>query len=288
MNKKSFMAMTRSVLWHLTLLTVGGTIYSFGLKGLAVPHEFISGGIFGAGMLIYYIFSIFSPAIWYAILNIPLFIAGWAFLSPRFFLFSLYGLTVTTVSAQYLDYIIPVADPMLAAITGGCICGLGIGIVLYSWGCDGGLSMIATILHQRYGIKVGQFFFAINIILFSVAGVYLDFEKIMYSIVFIFVSSNVTDYVLSMFNERKLAFIISDKSHAIADGILSHLNRGATFLQGYGAFSGAKKDVLMVVTHNHQIKRMEEIVFDIDANAFVIIENTFNVLGSGFSKKKVY
>ena len=288
MNKKSFAAGARSVLWHLTLLTVGGMIYSFGLTGLIVPHEFISGGIFGAGMLIYYAFGTLSPAIWYALMNIPLFVAGWAFLSPRFFIFSLYGLAVTTISAQYMNYVIPLEDPMLAAIAGGCICGVGIGIVLYSWGCDGGLSMVATILHQRYGIKVGQFFFAFNIVLFTAASASLKFEEIMYSLVFIFVSSSVTDYVLSMFNERKLAFIISDKSHAIADAILSQLNRGATFLQGYGAFSGAKKDVLMVVTHNHQIKRMEEIVFSIDENAFVIIENTFNVLGSGFSKKKVY
>lgn len=288
MKQKSFASEASKVLWHLTLLTVGGTIYSFGLKGLIVPHEFISGGIFGAGMLIYYAFGTLSPAIWYALMNIPLFILGWSFLSPRFFFFSLYGLAVTTLAAQYLDYVIPIADPMLASISGGCICGLGIGIVLYSWGCDGGLSMVATILHQRYGIKIGQFFFAFNLVLFAAASSYLDFEQIMYSLIFIFVSSNVTDYMLSMFNQRKLAFIISDKSHAIADAILSQLNRGATFLQGYGAFSGAKKDVLMVVTHNHQIKRMEEIVFNIDANAFVIVENTFNVLGSGFSKKKVY
>ncbi|SHN69263.1 YitT family protein [Desulfovibrio litoralis] len=288
MTKDTFFVNSRDVLLQITLLTVGCSIYAFGVKSILVPQEFISGGIFGLGMLIYYASGILSPAILYGLLNIPLFIAGWAFLSRRFFFYSLYGMAITTVAAEYITYVMPLKDPLISAITAGCICGVGLGIIFHSKGCDGGTSVIASIVHDKYGIKIGTLNLVMNLFIFALALFYLDFDKIMYSVVFIYVTSYVTDSVLSMFNQRKLVFIISEHNHAIADAVLKQLNRGATFIQGHGAFSGAKKDILMVVIHNHQIKQIESLIFQIDQKAFVIIENTFNVLGTGFSKVKKY
>ena len=104
----------------------------------------------------------------------------------------------------------------------------------------------------------------------------------------IFVSSQVMDRVVSMFNERKLAMIISNSPDEIAARIMHTLQRGVTFLGGKGGYSKKDKLLVMTVIHNYQLKRLEETVFAVDPNAFVIIENTFNVLGSGFSKRKVY
>jgi uncharacterized membrane-anchored protein YitT (DUF2179 family) len=75
---------------------------------------------------------------------------------------------------------------------------------------------------------------------------------------------------------------------SIADEILKKMQRGATFLKGRGAYTGEEKEVLLTVANTYQIKRIEEIVFNIDPEAFMITENTFNVLGKGFSRRKVY
>ena len=64
--------------------------------------------------------------------------------------------------------------------------------------------------------------------------------------------------------------------------------RGATFLKGQGAYTGKEKDILLTVANTFQIKRVEEIVFGQDPDAFMITENTFNVLGKGFSQRKIY
>jgi uncharacterized membrane-anchored protein YitT (DUF2179 family) len=98
----------------------------------------------------------------------------------------------------------------------------------------------------------------------------------------------VVDYFLSMFSQRKMVLVISEKSGDIAPLVLEKLKRGATFLDGQGAYSGRPRKILMTVVHNLQLKRMEEIVFSIDPEAFMITENTFNVLGKGFSNRKVY
>jgi len=96
------------------------------------------------------------------------------------------------------------------------------------------------------------------------------------------------DYFLSMFNQRKLVIVISDKSDVIAQAIIKKLQRGVTFLYGRGGYTGKHKKVMLTVVNNYQLKRLEEKVYGIDSNAFFITASTFNVIGKGFSRRKVY
>jgi uncharacterized membrane-anchored protein YitT (DUF2179 family) len=116
----------------------------------------------------------------------------------------------------------------------------------------------------------------------------MDIDVILYSLILAFVVSQVADYFLSMFSQRKMVIIISDRSESIAKAIQKKLQRGSTFLYGRGAYTGRRKKVILTVVNNYQLKRLEEAVFTVDADAFFITENTFNVIGKGFSRRKVY
>jgi uncharacterized membrane-anchored protein YitT (DUF2179 family) len=116
----------------------------------------------------------------------------------------------------------------------------------------------------------------------------MDTDPVLYSLISVFVAGQVTDHVLSMFNQRKLVMIISDHAQAIAESILQDINRGVTILKGRGGYTNEPKEVVMTVVYNLQQKKLEEIIFNIDPNAFVIFENTFNVIGKGFSRRKTY
>jgi uncharacterized membrane-anchored protein YitT (DUF2179 family) len=273
---------------NLILIIVGGVILSIGIKSIAIPHGFISGGFSGLSLLIYYVFKGLSPGIWYFVLNIPLFVAGWLILSRRFFFYSLFGMLVVTVAIDLIPFVIPIKDRLLAALAGGTLIGAGAGIYLHSFGSVGGSDIIAIILNQKFNIRIGRFFFYFNLVLFSLSLGFLDLELVLYSLVLTFVVSQVLDYFLSVFNQRKMVIIISDKSDSIAKAIFSKLKRGGTFLYGRGAYSGRRKKVLLTVVNNYQLKRLEEAVFGIDSKAFFITESTFNVIGRGFSRRKVY
>ena len=91
-----------------------------------------------------------------------------------------------------------------------------------------------------------------------------------------------------MFNQRKLVFIISRLSQKVASAILREMRRGLTLLEGKGGYSGQKLPVIMTVVNNVQQKKLEEVIFSVDPEAMIIFENTFNVLGKGFSTRKVY
>jgi len=277
-----------SILWNLFLITTGTFLLGVGLKAIAIPHGFITGGMSGLGLLIYYFTHTLTPGTWYLIVNIPVFILGWLFVSRRFFFYSLYGAAALTAAIDLISFTIPVKDPVLALLAGGVLVGAGAGIVLRSLGSNGGTDIIGVILNQKFNIPIGRFSFVFNLVLFSAGFSIMEIDSMLYSLAMSFLTAQVVDYFLSMFSQRKMVLVISEKSGDIAPLVLEKLKRGATFLDGQGAYSGRPRKILMTVVHNLQLKRMEEIVFSIDPEAFMITENTFNVLGKGFSKRKVY
>ncbi len=277
-----------SVLANLALIAVGATVFGIGVKAIVVHQGMITGGISGVGLLLYYYFELLTPGLWYLVINIPIFLIGWIYVSRRFFLYSLFGMAVLSVVMDLIQFQIPIQDPFLAVLAGGTIVGAGAGITLYSLGSLGGNDIIGIILYQKFNLRIGNFFFLFNLVIYAFSFGILSVDLVLYSLAMSFVISQVLEYVLTMFNQRKMVLIVSDRHEEIARAVHSRVNRGATYLDGQGTYTGRAKKLVMTVVHNYQLKRIEETVFNIDPDAFMIIENTFNVLGKGFSRRKVY
>ena len=277
-----------SIFWNCALITVGSLIQTLALKGIAIPHNFVPGGLFGVSSLIYYLADLLNPGLIYLLLNIPLFILGYIFISRRFLWYSALAMAQISIFYQLIQFEIHIESQLYAALTLGVMLGFGAGMVLRSLGSNGGLDVVAVILYQKYNIGIGKTYFGFNLILFSLSFLSLDNDLVIASMIAVFVTSMTLDYTLSMFNQRKLAFIISEKSEAIADRVMTTLKIGTTLLPAMGAYRKENRTVMMVVINNIQLKRLEEIVFTTDAYALFIVENTFSVLGSTFSKRKIY
>ncbi len=279
---------TYSVPWNLFLITLGSVILAIGLKSIIIPHGMITGGFSGLSILLLYYSGAFTPGLWLLLLNIPVFIIGWKFISKRFLYYSLYGMIVLTTSLDFTNFKIEIVDPWLAALAGGILFGAGAGIVFRSLGSSGGNDIISILLNQKFGIRIGTYNFIFSFVLFLFSFGTMETDLILYSMATSYIASLVMEYFMTLFNQRKMVIIISEKSRPIADAITKKLNRGATFLKGEGAYTGKSKDIILTVVHTFQIKRIEEVVFGIDPDAFLITENTLNVLGKGFSQRKVY
>ena len=282
---KNFFA---SVSWNLFLITFGSLLGTISVKSVAIPHGFLPGGLTGLGSLLYYMTEKLNPSIWYFFFNIPVVIIGYFFISRRFFFYTLYGAIIFPVLYELITVPITIDSQYYAVVVSGVLGGAGTGIILRSQGSGGGTDIIAIILNQRLGIGIGKTAFFYNACLFGCSIPALGLDRVMASLVNTFINSNMIDYVISLFNKRKMVFIVSDKSHNIAEGIMKKLNRSATFLNGYGAYSGVKKDVLLTVINNMQLKQLEDLTFTNDPDAFFIVENTFSVVGHGFSKRNRY
>ena len=279
---------TFSVPWNLGLLTLAAFLIATAIKSVALDHQFVSGGISGLSLLLYYSTQKLSPGIWFFLLNIPIFLLGLIFSSRRFFLYSLFGMLAVTFFLQSIHFRIHIHDHFLAALTYGCIAGAGSGIAFRSLGSTGGISILTIILYQKFNLRIGQTNFLFNFLIFALSFAFLDTDLVLFSLAAVFVSSFISEYFMSLFNQRKMVLIISNFPDAIAKTINEKLHRGSTFLYGEGTYTGQRRKIVLTVVNNIQLKRLEEIIFSIDPEAFVIFENTLNVIGRGFSRRKVY
>jgi len=277
-----------SIFWNCGLIIVGSLIQAIAFKSVAIPHQFVPGGLFGVASWLYYLTGWCNPGILYLLFNIPMFILGYRLISRRFLGYSALAMSALTLFYQLVNFQFTIGNQLYSALVFGVLVGVGAGMVLRSLGSNGGLDVVAVILNQKYNIGVGKVYFCFNLILFSISFASFDNDLVIASMIAVFVCSVTLDYCLSMFNQRKMVFIVSQRPEEIADNVMNHLKIGTTMLPAVGAYKKQPRTVLMVVINNIQLKRLEEIVFTIDDYALFIVENTFNVLGSTFSKRKIY
>ena len=277
-----------SVAWNCGLIVIGTFIQAIGYKALGEVQGFVPGGLFGISTLIHYLTGGLNTGIIYLLLNIPMFIIGYIYLSKRFLGYSALAMLSLSLFFMLIDFRINIEEQLYAAVTFGVIIGAGAGMVLRSLGSNGGLDVAGVILYQKFNIGLGKFFFFFNFVLFSFSFLTLDNDLVIASMIAVFITSMTLDYCLAMFNQRKMALVISEKPDQIADQVMQDMKIGTTMLPGLGGYKKIQKTVLLIVVNNIQLKRLEEIVFTNDPHSMFIVENTFSVLGSTFSKRKIY
>ncbi len=268
-----------SIFRNIVLLTAGGLLYAFGAQGIVAYGGFLTGGIYGLGILLWRATDVMSAPLFFILLNIPFFILGWLSVGRRLFFYSLYGIAITTVFSGFMNFGQLVDNQLYASVAAGGICGVGAGLTLRSLGSGGGLDILAIVLNKRWGIGLGQTYLAFNGMLFGLGLFTFTTDAVIASFIQVYIMTFVMEKVLSMFSQRKVIFVISKNNREIAKIITRKLGVGATFLKARGAYYGSNQEVLMTVANNLQLKRLEETVFDVDKNALFIVENTFAVRG---------
>lgn len=279
--------LAESVLWNLFLLTAGSFFYAAGAQCLAAKHGFLTGGVYGTALLTWYITKLLDPPAWYVLLNIPVLALAWFSVGRHFLLYTMYGVLATSLFGGMINsYAIPIQNEFYAAVAGGVLCGAGSGIILRSMGSGGGLDVVAIMLRERWNIAIGRFSFCFNVLLFGVGAFFIALDTVVVSIMFVFINAAVLEQVMGLFNQRKTVFIISENGEAICEAIVQLERFGATLIRGKGGFLGTDREIILTVTNNIALKRLEHLVFSLDEHALFIVENTFYVSGGQFARKK--
>ncbi|QGU00828.1 Uncharacterized UPF0750 membrane protein [Candidatus Syntrophocurvum alkaliphilum] len=267
-------------------ILVGSLILAFAIEALLVPANVLTAGITGLAIILNFTTPI-PVWFWVLALNVPVFIAGYKFVSKRFII---YSLIATFSQALFLWMFQPLSinidDLLLAAIFGGVVAGVGAGIIFRYKGSSGGLDIIAVIFKRFWGYNIGQTFFIGNISVLALSLIILNLELALFSAISIYIASKVLDSVEAGPQVGRTAIIISDKSDDIAYNIMNTLHKGCTYLPGQGAYSGQDKKIIMVTVGKTQLPRLKEIVFQLDSKAFISVNETIEAYGHGFKTSK--
>lgn len=281
--KKRSVALT--ILWNLLLITVGCLLCAVAIKGILIPKEFLAGGVTGLSILIHYVLPSLPVGVIYFILNIPLFFIGWMFVGHRFFWYSIAGVVIFS-TILFLPYpLIPINDMILAALTAGIITGVGSGIILRSLGSAGGLDILSVILFKKFSIRPGTFVLAFNALLITGAAFRIPLEMVIYTLIFMYVTSYCVNMVVTGLSQRKAIMIISPQWRAIADEIMKRMQRGVTVVRGEGGYSGDEVRILYSVVTFSELSRYKQMIRNLDPQAFVVVTETLEVMGKGIGNQ---
>ncbi len=271
----------------LLYMTIGTIIMSFAIIALTVPYKFASTGLTGIALISHYAWGI-SPAWILAFGNIILLLWGWRVLSPRFVFLTLYVSSLMTISIMFFElFTYPVLHNIfLAAILGGVLGGLGMGLVFRGGGSTGGTDVIVMAARKKYGIDVGMYSFYINIAILLTSWFVVDLEQLLMGGVLLYIESLTIDNVLKSFDRRKQLMIITNHTDDVKQFIINDLDRSATIIDAKGAYSGEYKNMLMVVLTRRQAMELKRYTVSIDPTAFIILSDVSEVVGCGFKHWK--
>lgn len=279
----------KNAFWDYVFVIVGTGLLALSIQCLFEPVSLVTGGFTGLAIVIKEMTSSIIPGgvpLWLTniLLNVPVFVIAFRVKGKSFIFRTVIG---TLLLSGWL-YIIPVVDlsqgdHFLAAVFGGCVAGLGIGLILLAKATTGGTDMVATIIqHYMKHYSIVQIMQVLDACIVLVGLYIFGLYAGLYSIIAIVIVTKVSDMVMEGFKFSKAAFIITDKYELVAKRILKELDRGVTGLYAKGMYSGQEKCMLYCVVSQKEIVGVKEIVAEVDPNAFVIVSDAREVLGEGF------
>lgn len=282
--KKEEKASVKKILKEIIGTIVGSFTMAVGIALFLLPNQLSSGGIAGIATITYYLLKIPMGTVIMAI-NIPLFLFSGYKIGKAFFIKSIIGTISLSFFIDILDKIEPLTnDRFLACVYGGIIIGIGTAILLKENSSTGGSDLISYIA-KKYNptIRTSNIILIIDFIIICLNMLFFkEIEIGLYSAIAIYLMGKIIDILFEGIYFTKMMIIISDKSEEIAKNIENEIKRGTTGIYGKGMYTNKEKLILMCVAPRKDIAKIKLMARKIDANSFIIITNSREVLGQGF------
>jgi len=267
-------------------IMAGCFIAASSINIFVVPSNLLTGGVTGIAIIFYFLSGLPIGAQTLAY-NVPLLIASYKLLGKKYTIDVVIGTLMFSFAldaTKFLAAYTPTEDLMLAAIYGGIFNGIGYGIVFRMNGSTGGFDILGAIFKKYYSMDIGSVIFGFNCVIVAIAGGLFSISSAMFTLICMYLTSQMTNKVIDGINQRKAILIISDKAKDIADGIITDIGRGVTFLNGEGAYTGVQRKIVMVAVGMTQIAKIKIIANTVDKNAFMLILSASEVMGRGFTR----
>ena len=275
----------KDFLLDIIICTAGAFIYAAGVNCFISPNEISSGGATGLAILANYLWDLPIGTVMF-IINIPLFIISLIVFGKNFIVKTLFSTFMTSVMIDIGVYFMPVykGDKILAALFGGVLLGVGLGIIFMRGATSGGTDILGKLLKKAFPhLSMGRLVMICDIAVVLLAGVvYKNIESILYATIVFFVSSKTIDFVLYGSDRGKMMMIITPKAKEIAKAITTETPRGVSILPVQGAYTGEEKNMLLTVVRPQEVTKMRKIVNRYDEKPFIIISDASEILGLGF------
>lgn len=269
-------------LWQLVVMVVSAVVSAFALNEFLIPANTFSGGVNGIAQILYSAGKPWGLQIntgYYILLfNIPIALLGWVKLGHRFTIMSFATAFLTSAAAVVMPVVNIAHNPLLGALFGGILTGVGIGITMRYGFSTGGFDIIVLVLERVTGRTVGSLMFLINFAIILMSGVLFSWENALFTIISIYASTRLVDLIHTR-HQKLTAVIVTTQADAVAKAIQTAILRGVTITDSHGGYSGQPNATLMVVLSRYELYALQAAVQQTDQHAFINILNTVDTSG---------
>lgn len=266
------------------VVVLGSLIYAAAVSFFLDPNELAPGGVSGLAIIIKRLVHLPTGFLMLC-MNIPLMIIGIWKLGFRFFISTIVVVGVSSWATDLLGPLGPLtSDPLLAALAGGSMMALGMGLLFKVGATSGGSDIVVRLFKLKYKhIKTGTLFLMIDGCIVTLSAiVFHKIDSALYAAMSLVISTIVFDLVLYGADEAKLVYIITDKKDEITNRILSELDIGVTHLNGTGAYTDKPKQVILCAMQKRLLPLVQDIATEEDPLAFLIVTSANEIYGEGF------
>ena len=279
----------KKALTDLIFFISGCFIYSSAVTMFISANEISPGGLTGIATTLNYLFSLPS-GIMLLILNIPVIILGLIKFGGIFIIKTAFVTMLASLSLTLTDLFLPAfkIDKILAAVFGGILMGLGLSLVLLRGATTGGVDILAKFINKKFRhLTVGKIILAMDALVIAFASfTYRNVESALYSVIALYSSTFIMDYMLYGGDKGKIMYIITTHPNEICSKINNSLGRGVTILQAKGGFTGEERLMLMCIVRRHEVSSVYDILEAYDRNAFIVVGDAGEIIGEGFKPFK--
>ncbi|WP_283390649.1 YitT family protein [Millionella massiliensis] len=288
--------MNRQLIQQWLFVVVGAALLATAFVLFITPYRIVPGGVYGMGVVLNYLFPAIQVGTYGLSMDIPLLLIAFRLFGAKFGSKTIVAALLTPLFMDSMTYLIG-SDPatmlggkidlsgdvLLSCIFGGILMGAGIGLIMKTHATSGGTDIVAMIVSRYLHLPISRSVLYVDsaVVIFGLV-VLGDWKLPLYSLVTIFVSSRLIDYIVDGGSGDKLLFILSDKHADIRDYILSGLDRGGTYIKASGMYTGADKEMIFVVVSRREVSLMRDRIREIDPLAFMIVVDAHETLGEGF------
>lgn len=268
---------------RITIVILGSLLIAISLNFFLIDANVYSSGFTGAAQLISSVFNDFfnikiSTGVLLFLLNVPVLILGWFKVGRGFTIYSIVSVVCMTLFLEVLPILSITSDIILNAVVGGVIGGAGVGIVLKIGASTGGMDIVAMILSRMRDKPIGTYFLILNGIIIAMAGFLYEPENALYTMLTLYITTVVIDAIHTR-HEKVTAMIVTSKAEELQNAIHGKMIRGITILPAKGAYTGADINMLYLVITRYELYDLENIIKEIDPQAFTNIIQTAGIFG---------
>lgn len=272
---------------RILFIMLGSALVSIGLEIFLLPNNVIDGGMTGISIIVSHLTKV-QLGIFIFLFNLPFVVVGYKQIGKTFALSTVFAVICFSIGVSVLHPVPGITqDILLATIFGGIIMGAGVGIIIRNGGSLDGTEIVAIILEKRTPFSVGEIVMFFNLFILGSSGFIFGWDRAMYSLMAYFIAFKTIDITVEGLNESKAVVIVSDKNEDISEAILARLGRGVTLLDGKGAYSGDKTNVIYVVLSRLEITKLKDIVNGFDEEALITITSVEGT-GKRYKKKAIH